>query len=171
VVEKGGRGGWFAHSASPQVALWTILTDKEFRVIEFFSGVFSSDQPLNDLYLDAHGVDHFHLMPESRAANFDGDGFSDAVEARLRTDPYDPTSHPCLDASWFGDGVGTFGASSHSDRDGFPDGVEIQMGTNPLSELSHPDVTLAHHFPAGSDINLPGTIDIAPPVNSYWTMP
>lgn len=47
-----------------------------------------------------------------------------------------------------------------SDLDGFSNAVEQALGTNRYDLTSHPAVVEAHHFPAGTQVNLPDTIDI-----------
>jgi len=48
----------------------------------------------------------------------DGDGLTDAEEARLGTDPFNPDT----------------------DGDGYPDGLEVALGSNPLDPNSIPDI-------------------------------
>lgn len=103
-----------------------------------------------------------HSLLDSNALDFDHDGFSDAVEHHCGTDPYDSLDHPSL-MDWHLQRL-------DSDGDGFPDTFEHFMGTDPHSALSHPDVVFAHHFPAGSDLNLPGTYDVSATL-PYWSAP
>lgn len=98
--------------------------------------------------------DHLHLLDDSQALDADGDGFSDAVERDLGTDWLDPLDHPYVDIDVY------HPLHFDADGDGFSDAVENLMDTDPLDPFSHPDVVEAHHFPAGSNINLSGTFDV-----------
>ncbi len=113
----------------------------------------------NTMAFDSHhhpvidGTDHAHMRPSSEAIDTDDDGISNAVELRLGTDPLDARNHPLIGG----------GEGDHADADGdiFPDSVELAIGTDPMSGASHPIVVEAHHFPAGSEQNLPDTIDLS----------
>jgi hypothetical protein len=105
-----------------------------------------------------HGyTSHLHLVPESRAADTDGDGVSDATEVHLGTDPLDPSSQPVV-------GLGPYDRAD-SDGDGFTDVAELRTGTDPMDPQSQPKLVQARHYPAGSDENLPGTLDVS--INSW----
>ena len=88
-----------------------------------------------------HGDHHVHVLNDSHAVDSDGDGFSDALEIEAGTDPFNAASHPIL-------------SGLHDlDGDGFSDVIERLLGTSPSDVYDRPDAVLAHHFPAGTDVN------------------
>lgn len=146
---------------------------------DFFGETFGAHDHVDHdaiLPLDTHSHDsltydsvdpetHLHIKLSSNAVDSDKDGFSDAVETRLGTDPFDPYSHPNVDKSLFNLDASHYlwRRNQDTDADGFSDQVELAIGTNPSDVVSHPDVVLPHHFPEGSDENPLQTIDIKLP--------
>ena len=79
--------------------------------------------------------------PVSPAGDADGDGLSDADEARLGSDPNNPDSDG--DGKHDGDEVhhmGTDPTKKDSDGDGVADGAEARAGTDPTDPDSHPEI-------------------------------
>jgi len=117
----------------------------------------------------SHELPHLHITHASEAIDTNHNGFSDAVERSFGLDPTSPHSHLYLDLQH-----GQLLLSNHpshladSDHDGFPDVVERVLGTDQMSALDHPVVVEAHHFPAGSEFNLPGTHDLS---LGHWVLP
>lgn len=106
---------------------------------------------------------HLHLERHSEAADSNGDGISDAVSKDLGLDPFDTNAHHTVDLGWH-DSNGRLHHTNgrDSDHDGWPDDLERLAGTDSRDAASHPSLVEAHHFPAGSDENLPGTADVTP---------
>ncbi len=96
--------------------------------------------------------DNLNILQESRAIDSDGDGWSDAVERELGTDPFDPLCHPGVEGELPEDvQISDDLTGIDSDNDGFSDDLERQMGTDPFDASSHPTVVMPHHF--GTNMN------------------
>lgn len=106
---------------------------------------------------------HLHLLRHSEAHDSNGDGISDAASKDLGLDPYAHNPHSSVHVDWH-DASGHLHHShgKDSDGDGWPDDIERMIGTDPHNAASHPSLVEAHHYPAGSDENLPGTMDVTP---------
>ena len=109
---------------------------------------------------------HLHLLRHSEAQDSNGDGLSDAASKDLGIDAYATGAHRPIRVDWH-DAAGHLHHSHGKDSDGWADDLERLSGTNPYSATSHPSLVEAHHFPAGSEENLPGTVDISPS-SSPW---
>lgn len=107
-----------------------------------------------------------HISRNSHAVDSDGDGWSDAVERSLGTNPFDPLSHPGADGTIPDDlHISNNLNGKDTDNDGFSDDLENSLGTDSLNLTSHPNVVMPHHFDTNSDNfdiadNLNGTFDI-----------
>lgn len=122
------------------------------------------------LWQDASGLDHdlhLHLLKHSEAHDSNGDGVSDAASKDMGIDP-SSEYHQAVSVTWR-DAHGHLhnNQGKDSDGDGWSDDIERVMGTDLYDAGSHPTLVEAHHFPAGSDENLPGTIDVTPS-SSPW---
>ena len=114
---------------------------------------------------------HLHLLRHSNAVDSNSDGISDAASTDLRIDPFSGDTPPNMNLDWRdASGQVHHDHSIDSDGDGWSDGLERLVGTNPYDAASHPSLVEAHHFPAGSDENLPGTIDVTPS-SQLWQLP
>jgi hypothetical protein len=112
-----------------------------------------------------------HMLHHSEAQDSNHDGVSDAASGDLGIDPFAPHSHETFHMDYVDrEGHIHRPGGRDSDGDGFTDDVERAMGTDPYDASSHPSIVEAHHFPAGSDDNLPGTLDVMPSDN-IWRMP
>ena len=112
-----------------------------------------------------------HMARHSEAIDSNHDGVSDAASRDLGLDPDAVHAHQPFQVDY----VDRFGRAHHgggrdSDGDGFADALERAVGTDPHDASSHPTIVEAHHFPAGSDENLPGTIDVVPS-DQTWRLP
>ncbi len=114
---------------------------------------------------------HLHLLRHSNAVDSNSDGISDAASTDLRIDPFSGDTLPNIDLDWRdASGQVHHDHSVDSDGDGWSDGLECLVGTDPYNAASHPSLVEAHHFPAGSDENLSGTIDVTPS-SQLWQLP
>ena len=95
----------------------------------------------------------------------DGDGWTDAEEALLGTDPLDPSSHPAVY-------VDTAGVAD-SDGDGFTDEYEVDVGTDPYDPSDYPYPGIVIHFdedgdPIGED-TVPDIASFSLTFEASWT--
>lgn len=106
---------------------------------------------------------HLHLLRHSEAHDSNGDGVSDAASRDLGIGSVDGGAHQSVSLDWHDAGSHLHHShSKDSDGDGWTDDVEQLAGTDPYNAASHPFLVEAHHFPAGSGENLPGTVDVTP---------
>jgi hypothetical protein len=114
---------------------------------------------------------HLHLVNHSQAQDSNGDGISDAVSNVLGVDSYAGGVHHTTNLDWQ-DASGHLHHSHgpDSDHDGWTNDLERLVGTDPNNPASHPSLVEAHHFPAGSDENLPGTIDVTPSSAPWYSV-
>lgn len=114
---------------------------------------------------------HLHLLRHSTAVDSNSDGISDAASTDLHIDPFNGNIHPTVNLDWRdASGQVHHDHSIDSDGDGWSDGLERLVGTDPYNAASHPSLVEAHHFPAGSDENLPGTVDVTTS-SLLWQLP
>ena len=111
---------------------------------------------------------HLHLLRHSEAHDSNGDGVSDAASKDMGIGSIGEGTHHIVSLDWHD----TNGHLHHShgkdsDGDGWPDDLEQLAGTNPYDAASHPSLVEAHHFPTGTDENLPGTIDVTPSASPW----
>ena len=114
---------------------------------------------------------HLHLLRHSEAHDANGDGVSDAASRNLGINAVGGSTHQVVSLDWH-DASGHLHHShgKDSDGDGWTDDVERLAGTNPHDPNSHPSLVEAHHFPAGSGENLPGTIDVTPSAAPWYSV-
>lgn len=122
----------------------------------------------NDIGIAHHDL---HILKHSDAEDSNNDGISDAASRDMGIDPDAVRAHHTLELDY----VDRLGHLHHadgkdSDGDGYVDDLERLVGTDPYDAASHPSIVEAHHFPAGSDKNLPGTIDVVP-LDHLWRLP
>ncbi len=140
------------------------LDDESFDFMEMDGAdetdMFADEIEEEDWLVDRlDGFGHFHVRPQSDAVDTDGDGWSDALERELGTNPYDAMSHPTMSTtnSTFGreDSQGeSVSIENHGATDEFGNGYQISSEQGDSIASFHDIDTDGDGFPDSLEIEL-----------------